>query len=219
MSNPRDRLLQLARQTGASLTRLSELIGRNPTYLQQFIRKGSPRRLEERDRRVLAEYFGVPESELGGDDGHALDKSYAPRARLPLDGTWIDVPRLALAASAGPGATAVEERPFDTFRFSRRWLREQGLDGAMLSAIAVEGDSMEPLLRAGDEVLVDKTPHPFRDGIHVVRMDDSLLVKRVAAQGKGRLLLLSENRAYPPIEVAGGEVEIVGRVVWKAGRI
>ncbi|OZA90818.1 MAG: transcriptional regulator [Erythrobacter sp. 34-65-8] len=222
MSNPRDRLLQLARRQGTSLASLSEMIGRNPTYLQQFIRKGSPRKLEEQDRRVLAGFFGVDEEELGGGGASGAggeEKSYAPRARLPLDAAWIDVPRLALAASAGPGATVAEEEPFDAFRFSRRWLREQGLDGSMLSAIAVEGDSMEPLLRAGDEVLVDRRPQPFRDGIHVVRMGETLLVKRVAAQGRGRFTLLSQNLAYPPKEVSADEIEIVGRVVWKSGRI
>lgn len=213
--DPRERLLQLATAQGAKLARLSEMIGRNPTYLQQFIRKGSPRKLEERDRRALAEYFGVPEWELG----QAKEKSYSPRQRLPLDGGWVEVPRLALAASAGPGSLGQVELPFDAFRFSRRWLREQGLDGSQLSAIAVEGDSMEPLLRAGDEVLVDKTPQPFRDGIHVVRMGETLLVKRVAAQGRGRFTLLSQNLAYPPIEVRAEDIEIVGRVVWKAGRV
>lgn len=222
MSNPRERLLELARRQGSSLASLSEMIGRNPTYLQQFIRKGSPRKLEEQDRRVLAGFFGVNEAELGsGTAGGAgvEEKSYTPRARMPLDAAWIDVPRLAVAASAGPGATVAEEEPFDAFRFSRRWLREQGLDGSMLSAIAVEGDSMEPLLRAGDEVLVDRRAQPFRDGIHVVRMGETLLVKRVAALGSGRFALLSQNLAYPPQEVSADEIEIVGRVVWKSGRI
>ena len=218
MSNPRDRLLELARRQGVSLASLSEMIGRNPTYLQQFIRKGSPRKLEEQDRRVLAGFFGVREEELGSA-GSAEEKSYTPRPRMPLNPAWIDVPRLALAASAGPGATVAEEEPFDAFRFSRRWLREQGLDGAMLSAIAVEGDSMEPLLRAGDEVLVDRRPQPFRDGIHVVRLGETLLVKRVAAQGGGRFSLLSQNLAYPPQEVSADEIEIIGHVVWKSGRI
>ena len=36
------------------------------------------------------------------------------------------------------------------------------------------GDSMEPTLRDGDEILVDRTPQPPRDGIHVVRLDDAL---------------------------------------------
>lgn len=215
MSNARDRLLELSQNSGSSLARLSEMIGRNPTYLQQFIRKGSPRKLEERDRHALADFFGVDESELGGPE----EKSSTPNRKLPLDGGWIDVPRLSLAASAGPGAVSAQEQAFDNFRFSRRWLREQGLDGSKLSAIAVEGDSMEPLLRAGDEVLVDHAHGPFRDGIHVVRLDDTLLVKRVAAQGGGRFTLLSQNLAYPPIEVGAEDIEIIGRVVWKSGRL
>ncbi len=219
MSNPRERLLELSREGHTSLAKLSEMIGRNPTYLQQFIRKGSPRKLEEDDRRALADFFGIPESELGGSSAGFGEKSYDPARKLPLEGGWINVPRLPLSASAGPGAEIGDELPFDNFRFSRRWLREQGLDGSHLSAITVEGDSMEPLLRAGDEVLVDRSDRPFRDGIHVVRLEDTLLVKRVAAQGGGRLSLLSQNLAYPPIEVDADKVEIIGRVVWKSGRL
>lgn len=216
MGDARQRLLELSRQNGASLSRLSQLIGRNATYLQQFIRKGSPRKLEEDDRRVLAEFFGVSESELGAPEGNSY---IAPDSAAPKHGDWVDIPRLPLGASAGPGALGGEEAPFDAFRFSRRWLREQGLEPGMLSAIAVEGDSMEPLLRHGDEILVDRTPRPLRDGIHVVRLGDALLVKRVASAGAGRVTLLSQNLAYPPVEVALAEVDVVGRVVWKGGRV
>lgn len=76
---------------------------------------------------------------------------------------------------------------------------------------------MEPLLNDGDEILVDRSPRPFRDGLHVVRLGDTLMVKRVASAGPGRIALLSQNLAYPPVEVAAEEVEIIGRVVWKGG--
>lgn len=211
----RARLLELAQERGVSLASLSDFLGRNPSYLQQFIRKGSPRRLEEDDRRKLAAFFGVAEDELR----EAQDKSYALSPKATDATEWVDVPRLDLGASAGPGQVAGGEAAFDTFRFSRRWLAEQGLGDAQLSAITVAGDSMEPLLNDGDEILVDCSPRPFRDGIHVVRLGDTLLVKRVAQAGAGRLALLSQNLAYPPIEVAADEVAIIGRVVWKGGRI
>ena len=90
----------------------------------------------------------------------------------------------------------------------------------MLSAIAVEGDSMEPTLRDGDEILVDCAPRPPRDGIHVVRVDGALLVKRLAFGRPGLIVLISDNRpAYDPVELAPAEVEIIGRVVWKGGRL
>ena len=212
--DPRARLLELANGQGISLARLSELIGRNQTYLQQFIRKGSPRRLEERDRRTLARFFGIDESELGApEDISSISVGKTPR------GDWVEVPRLALGASAGPGAVPVEEQAVGAFRFAARWLREQGLDPAMLSAIRVEGDSMETTLRDGDEILVDRTPRPWRDGIHVVRTGDALLVKRLDLAIPGKIALVSDNPAYRTIELAPDEVEVIGRVVWKSGRL
>ena len=208
----RARLLDLAQSRGVSLAGLSEMIGRNSSYLQQFIRKGSPRKLEEGDRRKLAQFFGVPESELGG----AEDIS---RVFASARGDWIEVPRLALGAAAGPGALGADERPFDSFRFSRRWLKEQGLSDGQLSTIRVQGDSMEPVLHDGDEILVDRAQRTLRDGIHVVRVGEALMVKRLAAAGPGRAILLSQNLAYPPVEVSLAEIEIVGRVVWKSGRL
>ncbi len=212
--DPREYLLALSEQRNVSLAALSGLIGRNPTYLQQFVRKGSPRKLEENDRRTLAKFFGVAESELGAPEGiYPVRMPGVPR------GDWVDVPRLPLGASAGPGALAAEEAPIGAFRFASRWLRGQGFDPAMLSAIAVAGDSMEPTLRDGDEILVDRTPRGLRDGIHVVRLDDALLVKRLDTGRPGRVALVSDNPAYRTIELGPGELEVIGRVVWKSGRL
>jgi phage repressor protein C with HTH and peptisase S24 domain len=207
--NPRERLAVLARRRGSSLAALSRMLGRNATYLQQFITKGSPRKLEEADRRKLAQFFGVAEAELGAPE----DLSYDGR------GEWVEVPRLPLEASAGPGAVGAAEIAFDAFRFSRRWLREQGLDPALLSSIRVLGESMDPLLRDGDEILVDRTPRPFREGVHVVRLGETLHVKLLQAVPPGRLRLVSSNPAYEPVEVPMADVDVVGRVVWKGGRL
>ena len=213
-SDPRARLIQLASAQGASLSGLSGLIGRNATYLQQFVRKGSPRRLEETDRRTLARFFGVDESELGAPEDFSSEAGRVQPRR-----EWIDVPRLALGASAGPGMLAGEELPIGAFRFGARWLREQGLDPAQLSAIRVEGDSMEATLRDGDEILVDRTPRPWRDGIHVVRTGDALLVKRLDTGRPGVIALVSDNPAYRTLELAPEELQVIGRVVWKSGRL
>ena len=207
--DPRERLTELAGQARTSLSALSRMIGRNSSYLQQYISKGSPRKLEEEDRRRLAEFFGVTEAELGAPE----EKSLKDR------GDWVEVPRISLEASAGPGATAAEEIPFDAFRFSRRWLRENGLEPAQLSAIRVMGDSMDPLLRDGDEILVDRTPRAFREGVHVIRLGEALHVKLLQAVPPGRLRLISKNAAYEPVEVPMSDVDVVGRVVWKGGRI
>ena len=214
-SNARTRLMELARARGVSLAALSAMIGRNAAYLQQFVRKGSPRKLEENDRRALAMFFGVDEGELGAVVAPGVMVS-APRAGRS---EWVDIPRLALGASAGPGALAADEVADDRLRFSQRWLRTLGLDPAHLSVIEVAGDSMEPTLRDGDEILVDRSTRGWREGIHVVRIDDVLLVKRLAQGAAGTIRVISDNPAYATVERVLGDVAIVGRVVWKGGRI
>jgi phage repressor protein C with HTH and peptisase S24 domain len=210
----RSRLLELADERHVSLSRLSQMLGKNPSYLQQFVRKGSPRKLEEQDRGMLARFFGVGESELG----KTKEKSYFSSDQSGQD-NWVDVPRLNVGASAGPGADPEGELVFDTIRFSWRWLRAMGLQPANLSTIVVSGDSMDPTLRDGDEILVDRKPRALRDGIHVIRVGDSLLVKRLDTGRPGKVVLISDNPAYPPVECAGADVTVIGRVVWKGGRI
>jgi phage repressor protein C with HTH and peptisase S24 domain len=213
-ADPRARLMGLSAERGMSLSQLSALIGRNTSYLQQFVRKGSPRKLEENDRRALARFLGVDESELGGPE----ENSFIPAGKVH-SGEWVDIPRLALGASAGAGATSGEERPIGAFRFSSRWLRGQGFDPAMLSAIVVAGDSMEPTLRDGDEILVERSHRPLRDGVHVLRVDDALLVKRVDTGRPGVIVLISDNPSYRALELPPAEVQVIGRVVWKSGRL
>ena len=229
-ADARDRLMDLARSRGVSLAALSAMLGRNAAYLQQFVRKGSPRKLEENDRRTLATFFGVDEAELGapvaamvatvrtGGEIGGGRIAVGPKGRA-TSAEWVDIPRLALGASAGPGALAGDEVAGDRLRFSQRWLRTLGLDPVQLTVIEVAGDSMEPTLRDGDEILVDRSQRPWRDGIHVVRIDDVLLVKRLEQGAAGTIGVISDNPAYPRAERARADVAIVGRVVWKGGRI
>ncbi len=202
----RENLLMLANERRASLAGLSALIGRNASYLQQYIRKGSPRKLEERDRRTLARFFGVDESQLGAPE----------EISVAIDSAYLEIPRLDAQASAGSGAEG-DDNAIGHLGFAPGWLRAQGLDPAHLSAIAVRGDSMEKTLADGDEILVDTRPAALRSGVHVVRVDGQLLVKRLQAESPGTLI--SDNTMYPPVERAPDEIAVVGRVVWKAGRL
>lgn len=217
MDPARSRLVALAAERGVSLAALSGLLGRNAAYLQQFVRKGSPRKLEENDRRTLAEFFGVDEAELGAPPRETVQTVGAGTPARTAD--WADIPRLPLGASAGPGTLAQDAAPTDRLRFSGRWLRQQGLEPGMLSVIEVEGDSMEPTLRDGDEILVDRSPRPLRSGLHVIRLDDVLLVKRLEPGSAGTVQIISDNAAYPRMERSRAEVVVIGRVVWKGGRI
>lgn len=209
----RAQLERLIRERGEDYAGLSRLIGRNAAYVQQYIKRGIPRRLAEEDRRLLARYFGVPEALLGG-----------PPARPDVAESHVVVPQLDIGASAGPGAFADGERLRSHVAFDAQWLRRLGAgDVRQLSTIRVEGDSMMPTLADGDEILVDRSDvaERLRDGIYVLRMDDALIVKRLSVNPAARTVsICSDNEAYPgwpdcPLSA----IDIVGRVVWAGRRI
>ena len=213
-TDPRATLDQLIRERGEDYVGLSRLLGRNPAYVQQYIKRGSPRRLAEDDRRLLARYFGVDESLLGGPAGMAA-----------ADESLIGVPRLDVQASAGPGAAYSAEKTLGRIGFDTAWLRRLGLAGGgpnRLSVIRVDGDSMSPTLSDGDEILVDRDDGAgrLRDGIYVLRIEEALVVKRLALGPGGRLSVRSDNDAYPGWpDLEPGAVDVVGRVVWVGRRL
>ncbi len=67
-SDARLTLDRLIRERGETYGAISRLLGRNAAYIQQFVKRGTPRKLDEADRRLLARYFGVDERLLGGLD-------------------------------------------------------------------------------------------------------------------------------------------------------
>jgi hypothetical protein len=201
-----DRLIEENREDYASL---SKLVGRNPAYIQQFIKRGSPKQLGERERGILARYFGVDEALLGAPNLHGRRR----------DGLRL-VPKLKIEASAGAGALTDVEALAGQVGFDEKWLQKMGCEPAQLSLIRVSGDSMAPTLLDGDDIMVDRgaANRPLRDGIHVIRMDDVLMVKRLAKGPSGTVSVVSDNPVYPDwSNVDGIEILIIGRVVW-AGR-
>ncbi|WP_306286231.1 hypothetical protein [Sphingomonas sp. Ant20] len=96
--DPRAALARLAAARGDSMAALSAMLGRNAAYLQQYVKRGSPRRLAEDDRRLLAQYLGVEDHVLGGSGTKGSERR-----------TGFRIARLAVQASAGPGALVDDE--------------------------------------------------------------------------------------------------------------
>ena len=221
-SEARANLDRLIRERGENYGAISRLLGRNAAYVQQFVKRGPPRKLDEADRRLLARYFGVDEQFLGarGVDtrGPAAPSQLRDKAR-----EFSVVPRLEIGASAGPGALEQDEAASGALAFDPRWLRALGVRPDMLSIIRVAGESMAPTLGDGDDIMVDRSDGTgrLRDGIYVLRMDDALMVKRLAlTPRRGRVSIRSDNPLYPAFEdVALGDIALVGRVIWAGRRV
>lgn len=201
-ADPRSRLRTLVAERRESLAGLSRMLGRNANYLGQWLTRGTPQRLSERDRRLLADYFAVPETELGA---------------APVPVTVWRVPRLDVAASAGPGAVVGNEAVLGLDVVPVELARALALREGKASVVTVAGDSMAPGLQDGDRLLVDEASRApdAAGGIYVIRIDGGLLVKRVRRIGR-RLVATSDNPDAPPLPK--GEIAVIGRAVWQGRR-
>lgn len=213
VSDPRLVLERLCVERGEDFAGLSRMLGRNPAYIQQFIRRGVPKRLKEDERRKLARYFSVSECLLGGP----------PQDASVVEGL-VTIRRHPVKVSAGPGAIVSEEQGKPYFGFDERWLKVlTATPPANLSIVRVEGDSMSPTLKPGDDILVDfgDCGDRLRDGIYVLRVDDALVVKRLALNPVGgRVTIQSDNPAYSDWPDCGLDaITCIGRVIWSGRKV
>jgi phage repressor protein C with HTH and peptisase S24 domain len=215
----RQRLDDLIQDRGEDYASLSRLLGRNQAYVQQFIKRGIPRRLSENDRRLLAIHFDVPEAYLGGPTGLVAQLAPAGEPADPMqDAGYVLIPAYDVRAAAGDGALADAESVSGALAFQARWARTIASGGIKaLSVVKVEGDSMFPTLADGDNILIDTADRErLRDGIYVLRVEDALMVKRLSLSPAGRKVTIrSDNPAYPTWpDCDPADISVIGRVVW-----
>ena len=188
-------LTALIERDGTPLATLSRAVGRNAAWMQQYLKRGTPKLLPERERGLLAAFFGVDDAKLGG-----------------ASATVVRVPRLAVAVSAGPGRYVTTEQAVASAGYAAEDLARLGIAAGDAAILDVAGESMAPTLHDGDRILVDRGQRPIRarQAIWVIRIDDDLLVKRLARDGDA-WRIVSDNA---PDRVAPlDSVEILGRVV------
>jgi phage repressor protein C with HTH and peptisase S24 domain len=128
-----------------------------------------------------------------------------------------------VAASAGHGSLIDSETVVERLAFPAGYLRKLSSAGPRdLAIIGVKGDSMSPTLADDDVVMVDMTKRDLSfDGLFVLRDGGaSLLVKRIGrGPRRGLVILISDNRTYPPMERAIEDIEVVGKVVWMGVKV
>jgi phage repressor protein C with HTH and peptisase S24 domain len=82
-------------------------------------------------------------------------------------------------------------------------------------ALEISGDSMEPVFRDGDVVVVSPRASIRRgDRIVVKTRQGEILAKQLQRQTANRLELLSFNSAHATVEVPLEEIEWMARIIW-----
>ena len=139
--------------------------------------------------------------------GDATSSPTAERVKIP----YFDV-----EASAGPGITpSQDESPVGSVAIPTDFLPKRSSND--LCAIQAKGDSMEPTIRNGSLLVLDRSDQEIREGIYVISRGEALVVKRVQMRENGTVRLKSDNPQYEPEEISKNEaqsVRLVGRVIW-----
>lgn len=129
------------------------------------------------------------------------------------------VPRYDVRVSAGVGHGEGTEEQIGEFAFEVGWMRKNlGRSGRGFASVEVHGDSMQPTLLNGDEIIIDKQVLRVDvNGIYVIALRGDLLVKRVQRKLDGSLVVKSDNPAYDPETITADKAEdfrVLGRMVW-----
>ena len=143
--------------------------------------------------------------DLTAASGIFVPLPHAPRLPLPID-------EVRISAGFPSPADDYEDKRLDINEYLVR-------NPVSTFFFSVEGDSMQGAeIFDGDILVVDKSIRPRHGQIVIAFVDGQRLVKRLY-QRAGRVALLAENPAYPPLEIRDGmELLIWGVVTGKFKR-
>jgi phage repressor protein C with HTH and peptisase S24 domain len=231
-------LAGLIARDGISPTELSRRSGVGQSTLSRIL-KGEIKTPTDEQVNKLATYFRMTTDQLRGRgpvDADNLTRQTALDRHAgvtqisvwddgtPLSDDEIEVPFLKeVELAAGSGRTAVQESGDLKLRFGLRSLRKQGVQPENAVCVQVAGNSMEPVLRHGATVGVDRGAREIVDGdMYAINHDGQLRVKQVYRLPGGGIRLRSFNRdehpdeEYRPDEIRDSGISVIGRVFWWA---
>ncbi len=206
-------------ELGLTYKEVSEQLGRNPAYIQQFLERNVPATLKEADREKLAAILGLSDEQLGGKPrgGVSLSKSIP---EIDVVGGLGGGGLVALENTTQNGITFARESIRDYWQLPDRVLGRMGLAPASMACFPVQGDSMDPTICDGDVVFID-TRHrvPSPPGVYALADEfGGVVVKRLEVVSRPgddpiTVRVSSDNPRHLDRELTLGEIHIIGRYV------
>lgn len=192
----------LAKRAGTSPSGLARRAGLDPTSFNPSKRfgAGDPPRPRWPSTESLMRVLETSQVSLG------------EFASLADDGTPQTLPVLGLAKAGEDGFFSDEGLPL-----AEGWDRTPLpilRDG--LISLEIDGDSMLPLYRPGDKVIVDLEDTRIRKGDRVAlrTLAGETLAKEIGFVSHSQIELLSVNTDYPPRTLNRKDIQWMARIVW-----
>ncbi len=226
----KEKVGKLVADKNLSYNYISITLGKNPTYLQKFVKEKSPKRLDEGFRKGLARILEVDEQELTdlplssfpipahiGGVNIVADKiagAVSSFFKKPLPDT-VGIEMLDVSACCGSGIENPEEKvvgiwqmPYTDFKAISQTSPQN------VKIVKAVGDSMATTINDGDFVFVDTTSQAMgSDGIYVLKSDTGLSIKRLQNSFNGQIIIKSDNPVYDSLAFKLSDIRILGRVV------
>lgn len=213
-----ERIEGLLQAKGWSQAELARRVGVKPTSIWKLVSGGT--HATRHLHAIARELATTPEYLLGEIDdplpGKVGDRRLAwngPDREAGADMVELDQIdlRFGLGGSYVEGPVGVSKRAFP-----REWLRQftHSAPETLFWAVG-DGDSMDPTIRSGEVILVDRALDSPKsgDGIWAVAYGEIGMIKRLRPLPNGNVELHSDNPLVPPATAADGEMHVIGRVV------
>lgn len=126
------------------------------------------------------------------------------------------VPMVETRLCAGNGSFVLSENVEGYYAFRKSWVRSVATSARDLVLMRVDGDSMNPTIRSGDTVMIDASRRTIIEGqVFALRVDDTIMIKRLSYRPGGRVLVGSDNRQeFDPYEVDLADLHVLGQIIF-----
>lgn len=139
------------------------------------------------------------------------------------DNDFVQVARLSVQVGAGNGRAVGVVSSMGLLQFRRDFLRSAGVSPANAAVVTVKGMSMEPTIRDGSVLLLNRADKEPRQGhIYAFSWDGEMLVKRFQKVGEAWHAVSdnADKSDYPDIILDGrAEALIQGRAIWMGAKL
>lgn len=194
-------------EKGYTYRDVSLKIGRKDSYIQQYIKYGFPRRLNEIDRKKIAIVLGIDEEDLIDDELKFRFNDDA--VKLKKDSCMgIDIYKIKFEDKCCQNIVGRVIFNKDELGI---WF---GGNTGVLKIVKQEGGSMSPLIDNGDLIVFDESVKGFvGDGVYMIKFDDAILIKKIQKNRDNDFILGVYDDKYEDIVVKKEEFQILGKVV------
>lgn len=185
----------------------SELInrlGRTSSYWSDRLRGRKP--IGAKLAREIEEALNLPKYSLDGDEEHS---------------DFVQVSQLSVSVDSDVGSVLVAE--LGALQFRRDFLRSVGVSAVNAALVHVAGTSMEPTIRDGAVLLLNRADQtPRRGSVYAFAWEGQMLVRRFQRVGDVWHAVAdnADKSEHPDIVIAGkAEGLVQGRAIWVGAKL